>query len=98
MTLVGELARTLGRATRALRAERGWSQEFLAERISLDQTYISKLERGQRNPALSTIERLAEALEVEPSQLFSEHDDRSRRLTESHSPLELEVADRPDPQ
>ncbi|HEV3232160.1 MAG TPA: helix-turn-helix transcriptional regulator [Candidatus Dormibacteraeota bacterium] len=59
-----------GRAVRAVRVDRGWTQEQLAEAAALDRTYISGLERGSRNPALSTIERLATALEVKVSTLI----------------------------
>ena len=48
----------------------GISQETLAERADLHRTYISDLERGQRNPSLKTILRLAHALEVSISTLF----------------------------
>jgi len=48
----------------------GISQETLAERASLHRTYISDLERGERNPSLNTIIRIAHALEVPIASLF----------------------------
>jgi transcriptional regulator with XRE-family HTH domain len=67
-----------GKAIRIVRQEKGWSQEKLAEVAGLDRTYISGLERGARNPALSTVERVAAALDVQLSTLL-------RQAEEIHS-------------
>ena len=55
---------------RAERLRQRLSQERLAELARLDRTYISGLERGMRNPALSTIEHIARGLDVRVSKLF----------------------------
>jgi transcriptional regulator with XRE-family HTH domain len=55
---------------RAAREQRGLSQEALARVGDLHRTEISLLERGQREPRLSTIVALARALEIEPAQLL----------------------------
>lgn len=47
----------------------GISQEELAERTSLDRTYISLLERGKRNPSLLTLIKVAKGLETSVSTL-----------------------------
>lgn len=47
----------------------GVSQEELAERTSLDRTYISLLERGKRNPSLLTLIKIAKGLETSVSTL-----------------------------
>lgn len=54
----------MGKAVRAAREQRGWSQEHLAEVSRMDRTYVSGLERGTRNPSLSTLQRLAAALDL----------------------------------
>ena len=54
------------------RRSRGISQERLAFRCNLHRTEISLLERGAREPRLSTIVRLARALEVPPSALLDD--------------------------
>jgi len=57
------------------------TQEELADRASMDVTYLSDLERGRWNPALAMIVDLANGLEVHPSELLRElkvrPDDRS---------------------
>jgi transcriptional regulator with XRE-family HTH domain len=60
-----------GQAIRALRGRRGISQESLALSCGLDRTYISGIERGTRNPSLTNILKLAEALDVSPAELFT---------------------------
>lgn len=67
---MASLRRKVGRAVREARIERWPSQERLAELAGLDRTYISGLERGVRNPALSTLERIAGALRLRLSDLF----------------------------
>jgi ribosome-binding protein aMBF1 (putative translation factor) len=46
------------------RIKRGWSQADLAEAIGTRQPVISRLERGEGNPSLRTLKRIAEALEL----------------------------------
>lgn len=63
-----------GRRVRTLRLARGFSQEELAERAGLHRTYVSSLERGQRNVGLDNIHALARALDVTPAELFEDED------------------------
>ncbi len=59
-----------GARLRFLRLKRGFSQEELADASGLDRTYVGGIERGERNPTLKNIVRLAAALNLEPSELF----------------------------
>lgn len=59
-----------GKVLRELRVEKNISQEKLAEYCELDRTYISLLERGQRQPTITTIFKLAKALNLSPSALI----------------------------
>lgn len=61
-----------GQRVRLLRKQAGLSQEGLAEAAGLHRTYVSSIERGQRNVGLDNIIRLARALEVEPRSLFED--------------------------
>jgi transcriptional regulator with XRE-family HTH domain len=67
----------VARAVRSLRHARSLSQRQLAARMSVPRTYISKIENGKAMPTLSSLERLANALEAKIGDLL--HDDRSRR-------------------
>ena len=54
----------VGLNLQALRRMRGLSQEELADRAGVHQTYLSGVERGRRNPSLVVLARLAGALDV----------------------------------
>lgn len=59
-----DMRKLVGDNTARIRKQRGWTQEYLAERSGLTQQYISDLERGKRNPTIVTVHELAQALEV----------------------------------
>lgn len=61
---------TLAGNLREHRRRRGFSQEELAHRAEIDRTYVSALERSLYAATVDVIEKLAEALEVEPSALL----------------------------
>jgi transcriptional regulator with XRE-family HTH domain len=65
---------------REIRRARHLSQRQLAGRMQVPRTYISKIENGKAIPTLGSLERLANALEVEVSHLV--RDARSRREEE----------------
>lgn len=59
-----------GNNVRKFRISRGYSQEKLAELSGLHRTYISAVERGKRSIALENINKIANALEIDISNLF----------------------------
>jgi len=59
-----------GLAVRRFRGRSGLSQEGLADLTGIHRTYIGGIERGERNPTLLMIHRLAKALGIKPTQLF----------------------------
>jgi len=61
-----------GQRLRELRAEHGVSQDDLSRRTDVHSTAIGRLERGSREPRLSTILRLARGLNVEPGKLLDD--------------------------
>jgi transcriptional regulator with XRE-family HTH domain len=64
------LKKNFGNRLRELRNEKGLSQEALAFACGLDRTYIGGIERGERNPSLVNIHKIAEALGVSVKELF----------------------------
>ena len=59
-----DVRKKLGSKVQRLRHDLGISQEELADRAGLHRTYVSGVERGVRNPTLTVIEKLAQALGV----------------------------------
>jgi transcriptional regulator with XRE-family HTH domain len=57
-------------AIRSLRQRSGLSQRQLAARMNVPRTYVSKIENEKATPTLSSLERLAHALEVQVSDLL----------------------------
>ena len=60
----------LGERIRARRLALGLSQEGLAQRCELSWSYVSSVERGERNVTLHNILRIGHALEVDPPDLI----------------------------
>lgn len=77
MTLIDAFAHTL----KQIRMEKNVSQQKLALDANLDRTYISLLERGLRQPTITTLFQLAEALEVSVEELI-----QKTRQCRSYSP------------
>lgn len=71
MALNQRKSNSFGQAVRELRVVSGLTQEELADRAGLDRSYIGGVERGDRNPSLSVIEKIAEGLDVTLAELFS---------------------------
>lgn len=65
------LASELGKRIRQLRLLRGWSQSELAGRAKMDYKYVQKVERGVLNLTIVNIDRLRQALDVTPTELFA---------------------------
>ena len=59
-----------GRYVRKLRKGRSWTQQILAEHAGLNRTYIGGIERGERNPAIVSLNKLSLALEDNFSGFF----------------------------
>ncbi|HXS47690.1 MAG TPA: helix-turn-helix transcriptional regulator, partial [Solirubrobacterales bacterium] len=60
------MAANLGRNLRSARERRDLTQEQVAERSGVHATEVSRIEAGKRDPKVSTLERLAAAVEVSP--------------------------------
>jgi transcriptional regulator with XRE-family HTH domain len=57
-----EILQKLAEEIKALRAEKGLSQEALALTADVDRSYVSHLERGVANPTVDILQRIAVAL------------------------------------
>jgi transcriptional regulator with XRE-family HTH domain len=78
------LQEKLGKAIIMLRKQRGLAQEQFANEAEIDRRYMSDIENGKRNISIDVIERLANCLGINVSDLFSiaENIDSTRTLDE----------------
>ena len=65
-----DIRRQVGLNVRRYREAMGWSQEDLAFECGLHRTYISGIERGVRNPTVTSLQTIAQTLDVEPFELL----------------------------
>jgi XRE family transcriptional regulator, regulator of sulfur utilization len=72
-----------GRAIRELREERGIAQEAFALGCDIDRSHYSGMERGERNPSLSMIFKIAAALDVPASEILARAEAIQGRQPES---------------
>ncbi len=61
---------TLGKRIRQLRLRTGLSQEKFAAKAGLDRTYFAGIERGERNPSVKQLAKIATALDIPLAGLF----------------------------
>jgi len=65
-----QIQRKLGDRVRALRKEKGFSQEAFADACGLHRTYMGSVERGETNPTLSSLATIARSLKITVSRLL----------------------------
>ena len=68
-----DIKKQLGKKIKELRLRAGYSQEELASKAGLHRTYMSDIERGERNISVENIKKIADALNVDPSELLKFH-------------------------
>ena len=71
--------RPIGEQLRARRAARGLSQRALAEKAGVGAVLVARLELGQTDPRLSTLRKLAEALNVTVGELVGGTPGKAKR-------------------
>ena len=59
-----------GKAIKTIRAAKGISQKELSKKLQLDTSYLSRIEKGKRNPSVELLETIAKKLQV-PFYLFT---------------------------
>ena len=60
----------LGENIKKARIEKGFTQEFLAEKVNIHQTYVGKLEKGKSNPSVLLTYKISRVLGIELTELF----------------------------
>jgi len=60
----------IGQKIRQLRQEQNLTQEELAFKVGVDRSYMGFVERGEKNPTLSTLMKIAKALKISIKDLF----------------------------
>ncbi len=68
--MIQNTAKKFGDNMKRTRLEKRMSQGDICRALNLDRAYISNIENGRMNPTLSTLERIANALEISSSELL----------------------------
>lgn len=66
-----EVAEAFGRAVKLRRIELGLNQEELADKASMGRSFLSGIETGKKKATIDSVWKLAEALRIKPSQLWT---------------------------
>lgn len=69
----------LGHRLRAIRKDKGWTQEELGARADTSYKFIGEIERGQQNPSFDILAKIADALDVELFELFRFEQEATKR-------------------
>ena len=76
-------AALVGQVIQSYRLRKGMSQEVLSGLAGLDRTHYSKIERGLRSPTLDTLFKIAQALDIPPSDIVRQ--------------IEQQISENPEP-
>ena len=76
-------AALVGQVIQSYRLRKGMSQKVLSGLAGLDRTHYSKIERGLRSPTLDTLFKIAQALDIPPSDIVRQ--------------IEQQIAEHPEP-
>lgn len=79
-----------GRRIRLIRERRGLSQEKLGLMSGLSRTYMSSVDRGERNVSIYNVWLLAETLQVAPTAFFAPEEEFTT-LLQTLTPFQIEV-------
>ena len=71
MKVLSATHKKLGQRIKELRKELNMTQEDLAFKVGVDRSYMGFIERGEKNPTLSRLDKIAKTLKVSLSDLFS---------------------------
>ncbi|WP_135553341.1 helix-turn-helix domain-containing protein [Paenibacillus cymbidii] len=65
-----DVLNAVGERIRNYRKERKWTQQQLAEKANVNESYVGKVERGERNVTIDSLLKITGALEITLEQLF----------------------------
>lgn len=65
----------VGRVISRVREQKGLSQEVVSGLADIGRTHLSAIERGERKPTMETFFRIADALQIKPSELVKKIED-----------------------
>ncbi|MDD3284074.1 MAG: helix-turn-helix transcriptional regulator [Patescibacteria group bacterium] len=67
---MNKISKKLGQNLKKIRTQKGISQGDISRKLDMDRGYISRLENGMKNPTLSTIQKIADFLDVSVNDLM----------------------------
>lgn len=79
---MSELKVIIGKKIRSLRKKMGLTQEKLSEISNIHPTYLGQIERGEKEPSLKTLIRIADALNTSTSYLLSRESKHPKAIEE----------------
>ena len=65
------IKKELGKKIKRIRAQKGYTQEKLAEMVEISQRALSSIELGENFVTAETLDKLLHALEISPEELFA---------------------------
>lgn len=66
-----DICKRVGLRIAAARTAKGWSQQLLADHAQISREHVVRIENGQKELGLRTLERIAQALDMSPASLIS---------------------------
>lgn len=78
---MSDFKKLLGKKIQKIRKSKGLTQEKLAEMIDIETPSLSYLETGKYSPSIETLQKLSEALSVQPWEFyyFSDYSDEDKK-------------------
>jgi transcriptional regulator with XRE-family HTH domain len=77
---MNDIAQTFGGVLQQRRARLHISQEELAFRADVDRTFVSRLERGLRQPTITTLLAIGQALDISAADLVREVEESLKKI------------------
>jgi transcriptional regulator with XRE-family HTH domain len=73
---MSDIKNRFGKRLRKLRRNMDLTQEQLADKVGVSLNFIGQMERGENAPSLETVQKIAEVLNVDVSELFLPPEDK----------------------